>query len=86
MLAVVAALGWVTVLVLTVIMRRHRCPIEQPSRAVLVNHAGLPESIRTLRMAPPKEYTRPHGKQPPTIYTRIGSAVVYQATAPRQPQ
>lgn len=85
-LAIIASLGWGVALALAIAFKWHTCPIEHPTRAVLVNAAGLPESMRTLRTAPPKEYTRPHGRGPAQVYPRIGTAVVYQATSPRQPQ
>lgn len=86
LLIAVAILGWLVALVVTALYVRHQCPIEAPTRAVLLNSAGLPESVRTLRGAPPKEYARPHGRSPATIYHRIATAAVYQATEPRQPQ
>lgn len=86
MLIVLAISGWGIALALAVALRRHQCPIEQPTKAVLVNSAGLPESLRTLRGPAPKEYSRPRGKGAATLYPRIGTAVIYQATEPRQPQ
>ena len=93
MIIAIAIVGWAVAVALAVDRRRYRQPVvfpahvaETPSRAVLVNSAGLPESLRTLRGPAPKEYTRPHGKGVATIYQRIGTAVVYQATAPRQAQ
>jgi hypothetical protein len=86
MVLILAIAGWGFALALAVALKRHRCPIEYPTKAVLVNSAGLPESLRTLRGPAPKEYTRPRGKGAATIYPRIGTAVLYQATEPRQPQ
>lgn len=83
-MAAVAILGWIVAVVLAVYVWRHRCPVDPPTRAVLLNISGLPESIRSCRGPLPKTYTRNHGKQPPTVYAPAGTAAVYQATAPRQ--
>lgn len=85
-LLILAVSGWSVAGFLWSRSRRHRCPIAPPTKAVLVNHAGLPESIRHLRGAPPKSYSRPRGSGPATEYRPIGHAVIYQATSPRQPQ
>lgn len=79
-LATLAVLGWGTAAWLYLWRARHVCPVEVPTRAVLLNYAGLPESCRTLRKAPPESYSRPRGKDPALIYRRIGTAVVYQTT------
>lgn len=73
--------------------RLHRCVVDPPpshvnpddliTQAVLVDGSGQPESIRILRSTPPKEYTRPHGREAATVYARDGVAAVYRAT-PRQ--
>lgn len=62
-------------------LRRHRCPIDVPTKAVLVNTAGLPESLRSLRGAPPVTYSRPKGRDAAILYHRIGTAAVYQPKA-----
>lgn len=62
-------------------LRQHTCPVEQPTKAVLVNSAGLPESLRTLRGAPPVTYSRPKGRDAAILYHRIGTAAVYQPKA-----
>jgi hypothetical protein len=76
-----ALVGWGVALALFVALKRHTCPIEPPTKAVLVNKAGLPESIRTLRGAPRETYSRAHGKDPAWIYHRVGTAAVYQTDA-----
>lgn len=73
--------GWLLALIGAIRRGQHVCPVEQPTKAVLVNVAGLPESLRTLRGAPPQTYARPKGKAPAIIYHRIGTAVVYQPNA-----
>lgn len=78
-LAVLAIAGWFSAWRLYCQRRDHRCPIEQPTKAVLVNAAGLPESIRSLRGVPPKTYTRAHGRGVSTEYKRVGTAAIYQA-------
>lgn len=80
-LVALALAGWLLALAGVVSRRRHVCPIEQPEKAVLVNAAGLPESLRTLRGKPPLTYARPKGKAPAILYHRIGTAVLYQPKA-----
>jgi hypothetical protein len=82
--AVLALAGWALAYRLHIAKVDHVCPTESPSKAVLLNFAGLPESIRALRQAPPKTYSRPQGNKPAIIYERIGTAVVYQATSAKQ--
>ena len=82
---VIGALGWGVAGLLYARWQRRAWPMEPPTRAVLLNHAGLPESCRTLKGEPPLTYSRPHGKDPATVYRRTGTAIVYQATGPRQP-
>jgi hypothetical protein len=81
----VALLGWLIAIVcggaLWYRVRTHRCPIDPPTRAVLLSRSGLPESIRTLRGAPPATYSRPRGRAAARIYARIGTAAVYQTTS-----
>jgi hypothetical protein len=77
-LLLLAIAGWLLALAGIRARRQHVCPIEQPDKAVLVNAAGLPESLRTLRGKPPVTYSRPKGKGPAILYHRIGTAVVYQ--------
>lgn len=86
LLVCAAAGGWALAGWLWVAKRRHQCPIEPPTYAVLLNSAGLPESCRSLRTHPPATYSRPHGRLPATLYERVGTAALYRATAPRQPQ
>ena len=79
---VFALAGWLGWLTSAMQRRRHVCPvcpIEQPSKAVLVNSSGLPESLRTLRGMPPKTYVRSHGKGKASEYRRVGTAAIYQA-------
>lgn len=83
-LLILAVSGWIAAGFFGARLRRHRCPIDPPTKAVLVNHAGLPESVRHLRGVPPKSYSRPRGSGPATEYRPAGHAVIYQATAPRQ--
>ena len=51
------------------------------SRAVLYRADGTIDSVRTLKGPAPKEFTRPHGKEPATIYRlvrKVGPDVVYR--------
>jgi hypothetical protein len=82
---ILAVLGWMAAGYCYSRLRR-RLVEHTPTKAVLLNYAGLPESCRTLKGSAPREYTRPHGRGPATTYARAGIAIVYQATAPRQPQ
>lgn len=72
--------GWIVAYVL---YRRVRTSAPVPdgaiTKALLVNRAGLPETLRTLRTAPPKTYARAHGKGIATEYVRTGTAAIYQA-------
>ena len=84
-LIVVAVLGWLVAAgclgYYWFVIRTHVCPIEVPTRAVLVSKSGLPESIRTLRGAAPLTYSRPRGPRASWIYVRVGNAAVYQTDA-----
>jgi hypothetical protein len=77
-LLALALIGWLAALVLGVQRYRHACPHDAPTRAVLLDHRGAPESCRTLRGAAPPTYHRPHGKGIATVYRRVGTAAVYQ--------
>ena len=85
--AVLLAVGWVFTVALAcwltsaIQRRRHVCPVDPPTKAVLVNAAGLPESVRSLKGAAPETYSRPKGKDPAIIYHRIGTAALYQPKA-----
>lgn len=76
--AAVALIGWSAALALYLQQRSHVCPIQPPTHAVLVNASGLPESLRQLRGNAPETYSRPHGREPATIYHRLGTAALYQ--------
>lgn len=73
-----ALIGWSAALALYLQHQAHVCPIQPPTHAVLVNASGLPESLRQLRGTAPETYSRPHGREPATIYDRIGTAALYQ--------
>lgn len=81
----VAILGWLVAAgclgYYWVVLRPHVCPVDPPTRAVLLSKRGLPESIRTLRGAAPLTYSRPHGARAAWIYVRVGNAAVYQTDA-----
>jgi len=81
--AILAVAGWIVASYLYSARKQHVCPIEPPKSAVLLNYAGLPESHRALRGDTPKTYSRPRGDKPAIVYERIGTAVVYKATAPK---
>jgi hypothetical protein len=81
LLGLIVMSGWVRAYVLHRARAAHVCPIAPPDKAVLVNYAGLPESIRPLRGPAPATYSRPHGNKPAIIYERIGTAAVYKATS-----
>lgn len=83
-LLLLAACGWGVAGFFWSRLARHQCPIAPPTKAVLINSAGLPESIRHLRGPAPKSYHRPRANAAPTEYRPIGHAVIYQATSPRQ--
>lgn len=78
MLEALAIGGWLVALVLWCLRFQHVCPTEAPTRAVLLDHRGAPESCRTLRGSAPPTYHRPHGKGIATVYRRVGTAAVYQ--------
>jgi len=80
-LAALALMGWSAALALYLQHGSHVCPIQPPTHAVLVNASGLPESVRHLRKDAPETYSRPHGREPATIYYRIGTAALYQPKA-----
>lgn len=82
--AVLALAGWIAAWRLFVARKQHVCPVQPPDRSVLLNYAGLPESVRSLKGAPPKTYARPHGDKPAIVYARIGTAAVYQATSAKR--
>ena len=51
------------------------------SRAVLYRSDGTIDSVRTLKGPAPQVFTRPHGKEPATIYRlvrKVGPDVVYR--------
>lgn len=88
MLTAVAILGWIVASLAIAggwyyrrALRRHQCPLEPPTRAILVSASGLPESMRTFRNGiAPEMYTRPRGKAAAIEYRRVGTAVLYQTT------
>lgn len=82
--AVLALAGWALAYRLHIAKVDHVCPVEPPTKAVLINFSGLPESIRTLRGPAPKTYSRPRGHNPAIVYERIGTAAVYQATTAKE--
>lgn len=77
-LILLALVGWGVAGWLWQRARTHVCPVEVPTKAVLVNAAGLPESLRSIPRTPPETYSRPHGKGAATIYRRVGTAILYQ--------
>jgi hypothetical protein len=84
LLGLIAASGWAYAYTLHRARAAHVCQITPPDKAVLVNYAGLPESIRSLRGPAPATYSRPHGSKPAILYERIGTAAVYKATSAKQ--
>lgn len=86
LLILLAASGWIVAGFLWALRRRYATMAGLVTKAVLINSAGLPESMRHLKGVPPKTYYRPRSGGPATEYRPIGHAVVYQATSPRQPQ
>lgn len=82
-LAVVALAGWAVAALLWRRQQQHVCPVERPTRALLLDASGRPESVRSLRGALPPVYTRPRKGQPAQVYAKCGVAAVYQASDQR---
>lgn len=78
--AVLAILGWAMAGVFYA--RLLRSPGERPGKLVMLDYAGRPESVRTIRTSVPETVTRPRGRGPAMPYRRLCAAVIFQATEP----
>lgn len=82
-LAMLAVLGWGLALTLAALQRRRVKPFAKPTKALLVDVSGRPESLRTLHGDLPPTYTRPRKGKPSQVYAMGGVAQIYQATDER---
>ena len=82
-MVLLAVTGWVCAITLALLQRRRVRPFEKPSKALLLDKSGRPESVRTLRGDLPPVYTRPRKGQPAQVYEPCGVAQIYQATSER---
>lgn len=81
----VAVVGWLTAVILAVVLVRRGRPSGATVSAdpvithlLLVDAKGWPESLRLARGPAPKELHRAHGRGPAQRYPRIGLAAIYQ--------
>lgn len=80
-----ALVGWLAAVIFAALAFKQQSQASADASAgalthlVMLDRAGVPESVRILTGAPPRDVTRAHGKAAASKYVRVGTAALYRA-------